>query len=158
MRWQKVARLAIAAFVIVFAGVVFVALRRPAPPKAPITSPRTKQDTVAEVSGLDLRHMSGDRLVFVLSYRNNGAAPATDFVITNPIPDSVEYAGTQSAGAVHSIDGGRNWGALDALSVRDAQGNSRAATFADVTHVRWRFVQPIPAGSGGEVRFRGVVK
>ena len=100
----------------------------------------------------------GDRLVFVLSYRNNGATPATDFVITNPIPDSVEYAGTQSAGAVHSIDGGRNWGALDALVVRDAQGNSRAATFADVTHVRWRFAQPIPAGSGGEVRFRGLVK
>lgn len=100
----------------------------------------------------------GDRLVFVLDYRNNGATPATDFVITNPIPESVEYAGTESAGSVLSVDGGRNWGALDALTVRDAQGNSRAATFADVTHVRWRFVQPIPAGASGEVRFRGIVK
>jgi uncharacterized repeat protein (TIGR01451 family) len=100
----------------------------------------------------------GDRLVFVLTYRNNGSAAATDFVITNPIPDSVEYAGSNSAGAVHSIDGGRNWGALAALTVRDAQGNSRPATFADVTHVRWTFAQPIPAGSGGEVRFRGIVK
>ena len=29
----------------------------------------------------------GDHLVFVLSYRNNGAAPASDFVVSNPIPE-----------------------------------------------------------------------
>src|SRR5262249_36585597 len=38
MRWQRTARLAIAAFVIVFAGIVFVAMRRTPPVKvAPIT-------------------------------------------------------------------------------------------------------------------------
>ena len=35
----------------------------------------------------------GDPLVFVLHYRNNAASPATDFVVTNPIPDSVGYVG-----------------------------------------------------------------
>jgi uncharacterized repeat protein (TIGR01451 family) len=100
----------------------------------------------------------GDHLVFVLSYRNNGAAPASDFVVSNPIPDSVVFDGTGSPGAVYSVDGGRTWGALAALSVRGADGNSRPATPADVTGVRWRFAQAIAAGAGGELRFRGVVK
>jgi uncharacterized repeat protein (TIGR01451 family) len=100
----------------------------------------------------------GDHLVFVLSYRNNGAAAASDFVVSNPIPDSVAFDGTDSPGAVYSVDGGRNWGALAALTVRGADGNSRPATPADVTGVQWRFAQAIPAGSGGQLRFRGIVK
>ena len=70
----------------------------------------------------------GDRLVFVLSYRNNGAAPASDFVVSNPIPKSVSFDGTDSPGALYSVDGGRNWGALAALRVRGADGNPRPAT------------------------------
>jgi uncharacterized repeat protein (TIGR01451 family) len=100
----------------------------------------------------------GDHLVFVLSYHNNAAAPATDFVVTNPIPDSVIFAGAESAGSVLSVDGGQSWGALAALTVRNPDGSSRPAALGDVTHVRWRIAQPIPAGGGGELRFRGVVK
>lgn len=100
----------------------------------------------------------GDRLVFVLSYHNNAASPATDFVVTNPIPESVSFAGTESAGSVLSVDGGQTWGALAALTVRNADGSSRPAALSDVTHIRWRIAQPIPAGGGGELRFRGLVK
>jgi len=100
----------------------------------------------------------GDHLVFVLSYRNNGAAPAADFVVSNPIPDSVVFDGADSPGAAVSVDGGRNWGALAALRVRGPDGNQRPATNADVTGVQWRFSQPIPAGANGQLRFRGVVK
>jgi hypothetical protein len=39
-----------------------------------------------------------------------------------------------------------------------ADGTSRAAVPADVTHIRWSFSQPIAAGSGGELSFRGVVE
>ena len=84
--------------------------------------------------------------------------PAADFVVTNPIPDSVQFENAESANAVYSVDGGQNWGALAALSVRQPDGSSRAAAPADVTHVRWRFAQPIPAGQSGELRFRGTVK
>jgi len=100
----------------------------------------------------------GDRLVFILRYRNEGQEPASDFVVTNPIPDSVAFVSTESAGAVYSVDGGTNWGALDALSVAETDGRRRAAVPADVTHVRWRFSEPIPAAGSGEIRFRGVVK
>lgn len=99
----------------------------------------------------------GDKLVFELSYRNQGAQPATGFVITDPIPSAVTFAGAASPGAVYSVDGGRTWGPLAALRVATANGASRPATAADVTTVRWNF-PAIPAGAGGKVSFRGVVK
>jgi uncharacterized repeat protein (TIGR01451 family) len=100
----------------------------------------------------------GDKLDFELSYRNVGAEPATGFTITDPIPASVAFAGGESEGAVFSVDGGRTWGPLVALRVAQPNGASRPATPADVTHVRWVFARPIPAGATGSVSFRGVVK
>ena len=100
----------------------------------------------------------GDRLVFELSYRNVGAEPATGFVITDPLPASIAFAGDETAGAVFSVDGGRTWGPLAALRVALPGGGSRPAGLADVTHIRWVFARPIPAGAAGSVSFRGVVK
>ena len=95
----------------------------------------------------------GDKLLFVLSYVNGGADPAEDFVVTNAIPEAVE-----GDHALVSVDGGKTWGSLPALKVNRADGTTRAAGPADVTHIRWRFSQPIPAGEGGKLSFRGVVK
>ena len=120
-----------------------------------VTGPDGAARTSLEAPGIVT---PGDRLVFVLAYRNNAASPATDFVVTNPIPDSVSYSSSESTGSVLSVDGGRTWGELSALSVRNADGTSRPATPADVTHVRWRIAQAIPAGGSGELRFRGIVK
>ena len=100
----------------------------------------------------------GDRLVFVLSYRNAGAEPATGFTLTNPIPPSVAFTGSEDASAVLSVDGGKTWGRLSALKVIEADGSSRPAVAADVTHIRWSFDRPIAPGSGGELSFRGVVE
>jgi len=100
----------------------------------------------------------GDKLVFVLSYRNGASQPASGFVVTNPIPNSVAFAGGESPGAVVSVDGGKSWGALAALKIANADGTSRAASADDVTHIRWSFSQPIAAGSAGQLSFRGVVK
>lgn len=100
----------------------------------------------------------GDRLVFVLAYKNQGGKPAADFVVTNPMPGAVAYQGTGDAGALVSIDGGKNWGALPALKVRKADGSVRAAYPEDVTHVRWAMKSPIPVGAAGKLSFRGVVR
>ena len=100
----------------------------------------------------------GDKLVIVLSYRNNGAAPATGFVVTNPIPASDAFSGGESEGAIVSIDGGKNWGPLASLKIANPDGSQRAATPDDVTHIRWAFAQPIAAGRAGQLSFRGVVK
>lgn len=100
----------------------------------------------------------GDRLVFVLAYKNMGGKPATDFVVTNPLPGAVAYQGTGDVGAIVSIDGGRAWGTLAALKVRKADGSIRAAYPEDVTHVRWAMKAPIPVGAAGKLSFRGVVR
>lgn len=100
----------------------------------------------------------GDKLVFVLSYANKGSAPATGFTVTNPVPESVGFTAAEGKDATVSVDGGKVWGPLAALKVAQPDGTSRAATAADVTHIRWIFAQPIAAGSGGALSFRGVVK
>jgi uncharacterized repeat protein (TIGR01451 family) len=100
----------------------------------------------------------GDKLVFVLSYKNQGTQPATGFAVTNPIPVAVAFAGAESGGSDVSVDGGKSWGQLVALKIRQPDGTSRAAAPADVTHIRWNFAQPIAAASGGQLSFRAVVK
>lgn len=64
MRWQKTARLAIAAFVIAFAAVVFVALRRPAAPDVKEDTPRRNPETVVESGAFELTSVrNGKRVV-----------------------------------------------------------------------------------------------
>lgn len=100
----------------------------------------------------------GDKLVFVLRYRNNGAAPASDFVVTNPLPQAIAFQAAGDDSAQVSVDGGRNWGTLQSLSVSNADGSQRPAQASDVTHIRWAFAQPIPAGEAGRLMFRGIVR
>lgn len=99
----------------------------------------------------------GAKLVFNLSYRNTGRAPATNFVINNPMPGGVAFD-SADAGSMVSVDGGRSFGALAAAKVRAPDGSSRAARPEDVTHVRWAMNAPIAAGGAGRVSFRGTVK
>ncbi|MBB5685135.1 DUF11 domain-containing protein [Sphingobium boeckii] len=100
----------------------------------------------------------GDKLVFMLSYRNTGNHPANDFIVTNPLPQAVSYQGTPDAGAFVSVDGGATWGTLGQLRVKERNGYVRGARPEDVTHVRWTLKQAIPAGSTGKLMFRGIVK
>lgn len=100
----------------------------------------------------------GDKLVFVLRYRNNGAQPATDFVVTNPLPEAVAFQAAGDERAEVSVDGGRSWGRLASLTIREADGSQRPAQASDVTHIRWAFAQPIPAGEAGRLMFRGIVR
>ncbi|MDB5694260.1 MAG: hypothetical protein JWO81_3323 [Alphaproteobacteria bacterium] len=126
---------------------VFVERVKPGPGGKPVT--------VREAPGIVT---PGDRLIFELDYRNVGAEPATGFTITDPIPASVAFTGGESENALFSVDGGRSWGPLGSLRVAGPNGASRPATPADVTHVKWAFARPIPAGAAGSVSFRGVVK
>ena len=117
--------------------------------------PSGKSSTVLEPPRLVT---PGDKLVFELSYKNKGVEPAADFVVTNPIPDSVAYAGTEGDSALVSIDGGKSWGQLAALKVEQQDGTMRPALPSDVTHVRWTFTRAIAAGEAGKLSFRGIVK
>ena len=99
----------------------------------------------------------GDKLIFRTGYRNGGAAPAVRFVVTNPVPAAVAWTGEGSAGVAVSVDGGRSFGPLAALRVRGAGGQPRAATPADVTHLRWTVATIAPGGTG-QLSYRGIVR
>ena len=104
------------------------------------------------------RVLPGDVLVFMLDYRNGGAKPVTPFVINNPVPANVAFTGVEQPWASVTVDGGKTYGPLAKLTVRKADGTSRAALPADVTAIRWTFGQPIAAGASGNVKFYAVVK
>jgi uncharacterized repeat protein (TIGR01451 family) len=99
----------------------------------------------------------GEAIVFEFSYRNAGAKPATGFVISDPLPANVAFAGGETAGALYSVDHGKSWGPLASLRVATANGAARPATSADVNGIRWAF-PAIPPGGAGKVSFRGFVK
>ncbi len=99
----------------------------------------------------------GAKLVFVLSYRNAGTAPATNFVVTNPMPAGVAFE-SADPGSLVSVDGGKAFGPLAAARVAVTGGTLRPARPEDVTTVRWVLRQPIPVGGAGKLSFRGVVK
>lgn len=100
----------------------------------------------------------GDKLLFTIHYANASGKPADHFVVTNPIPSAVAFAGGETEGAQVSVDGGKTFGALGALKVRSADGSARPALPADVTHIRWTFAKPVAAGASDTLRFHATVR
>jgi uncharacterized repeat protein (TIGR01451 family) len=104
----------------------------------------------------------GTEVIYVITYRNTGKQPATDVVITNPIPAELAYQpqlGPGPSGVPDvSVDAGKSFGALASLSVKGADGKPRAAQGSDVTHVRWALRQPVKPGEQGSVSYRAVLE
>jgi len=103
------------------------------------------------------RAVPGDRVVFVVAYRNTGAQVLSDIVLNNPVPAAIIYRGPGAGSATPdlSVDG-KTYGQLAQLRVPTSDG-SRAATQNDVRHVRWRIAN-LPAGGQGQFAFKAVLK
>lgn len=99
----------------------------------------------------------GDTLVFITNYRNAGVAPVSNFVIVNPVPASVKVSPQSAAHLEVSVDGGKHWGMLNALTVTDANGQQRAATPSDITHLRWTISQ-LAQGQSGRAVYSATVR
>ena len=99
----------------------------------------------------------GDRLVFGTGYANNGAEAVENFVVTNPLPAAVRLADDAETALVVSVDGGASWGTLDTLTVTGEDGAVRAASHADVTHVRWTLALIAP-GESGRLEYPAIIR
>ncbi|RJX66407.1 hypothetical protein D6858_12925 [Tsuneonella suprasediminis] len=97
----------------------------------------------------------GDKLVFTTHYSNDTGEEVDDFVITNPIPEQVTLS--EEGDFTVSVDGGKNFGQLAALSTKASDGTAGAATLNDVTHIRWALPKLKP-GATGSVRFSAVIR
>ena len=99
----------------------------------------------------------GDRLIFGTDYANKGAEAVTNFTVTNPLPDAVRLAPDADPALSVSVDGGKTWGVLSALTVSQTDGTTRQATHDDVTHVRW-VLPSIAAGASGRLTYPAIIR
>jgi len=104
----------------------------------------------------------GERVVYTLSYTNDDAAPASDLVLTMPVPAEIKYmdGSATEAGArtVYSTDGGKTFAARTALRMTGSDGVVRTAIADDITHIRWTVAGPVAVGETGNLSFKGVLK
>lgn len=105
----------------------------------------------------------GDEVVYVITWHNTDPKKAAEkIVIRNPVAAQLAYKEGSATGAGmqidFSVDNGKQFGALETLSVKGADGKSRAATPADVNMIRWQMTKPAAPGAKGSVTFRATVK
>jgi uncharacterized repeat protein (TIGR01451 family) len=99
----------------------------------------------------------GDRLVLYTDYINTGSDPATNIVLNNPLPGQVRLAPDADPALDVSVDGGKSWGRLAALTITDSDGTKRPATQSDVTHVRWVLASIAP-GEKGRLSYPAIIR
>jgi uncharacterized repeat protein (TIGR01451 family) len=104
----------------------------------------------------------GTGVIYTNTFRNIGDKPAERLVITNPIPEGMEYLGGSAlpldADITFSIDGGRSFDRADQLFVSLADGSKRLAEAEEYTHIRWTISEALPPGAEGNVEFRAHLK
>lgn len=99
----------------------------------------------------------GDRLVFGTDYANQGSDVVTNFTVTNPLPAAVRLAPDADPSLQVSVDDGKTWGLLSSLTVTQADGTTRPASHADVTHVRW-VLPSIAPGVSGKLTYPAIIR
>lgn len=99
----------------------------------------------------------GDKLVFSTQYSNTGVQPVDNFVLENPLPAGVMLAPEGAEKLMVSVDGGKTFGRLAALSVTGSDGAKRPAQAGDVTHIRWTLPVLAP-GASGTVSFNAIIR
>lgn len=99
----------------------------------------------------------GDMLEFTTRYINQSGSVITQFVVTNPVPANIAVTPEAASATEVSVDGGTVWGPLASLEIVAEDGTRRAATAADITHLRW-VIATLSPEEKGSVSYRGVVK
>ena len=103
----------------------------------------------------------GERVVYTITFRNTGAEPADNVIITNPISENLTYVAESAFGPgmllEFSVDGGATFAAADSLTVEE-DGETRPAAADDYTHIRWVMQNDLASGAQGTARFTAQLK
>jgi uncharacterized repeat protein (TIGR01451 family) len=99
----------------------------------------------------------GDVVVYTTTVENISDEGAENVVVINPVPEHLSYVSDSAFGPgmliEFSVDGGVNYGPADALTV-DEEGETRAATADDFTHIRFVMQGDLAVGAQGIARFK----
>jgi len=99
----------------------------------------------------------GDVVIYTTTVENISDESAENVVVNNPVPEHLSYvAGSAFAPGMvieFSVDGGATYAPAEELTV-DEDGQIRAATADDFTHIRFVMQGELAAGAQGIARFR----
>lgn len=102
----------------------------------------------------------GDEIVYTITAKNVCGQPAGNVVIDNPVPAHMSYVADSALGVgtdiTYSLDGKR-FARLETLTVKNADGTTRAPRADEIKSIRWVYGTAINAGQTGFVRFRAKV-
>ena len=103
----------------------------------------------------------GDEVIYTTRFKYNGEDPATDIVITNPIPQFTQYKIGSASGdntvIQYSVNNGDSYHSTAQLKVQDETGKEKAAEAEDYTDIRWTYRGQLEKGDEGIVEFRVVL-
>ena len=97
------------------------------------------------------RFVRGERVITILRWHRQRSAGG--FTITNPLPRTIAFQQSSRTDEEVSVDGGKTWGRLGALTV-----GSRMASPEDVTHVRWRISPQRALEGSGQIAYSAIVR
>jgi hypothetical protein len=108
------------------------------------------------------RLVPGNQVVYTLEIRNTTQMSRPPPTIDYPVPEHMRYLADSAVGAgaevTFSVDGGRTYAPPENLFVVGTDGQKRAATADDYTHIRWQLKHILKGNSVAFARFLAVVK
>lgn len=127
-----------------------------------------KEEVVVDADGNETRRLvpaelvvPGESVFYTITFKNVGNEVADNVVITNPIAENLSYVDGSAFGPGSSIqfsvDGGQTFAAAGDLTVTE-DGEERAATADDFTHVRWVMQTDLKPGAQGTARFAAILE
>ena len=106
--------------------------------------------------------LPGTEVIWNINYEIIGTATRDDAVITDPVPQNMEYVAGSAAGdkadIMFSVDGGKTWGTPEKLQVKNADGTLRDALPKDYTNIRWILKGKLAPGAKGTVTFHAILQ
>lgn len=136
-----------------------------AQPKVAISIKAQKEVTVT-VKGKQVKKkiaakgfLPGEEIIYTLSYVNSGTEPATDVLITDPIPEGTSYlpgSASEVGDLTFSIDKGKTF-KKPTLLTYEIKGVKKVASPEEYTDIRWT-LPSVPPDTKGSVSFRVKVK
>ncbi len=97
----------------------------------------------------------GDNVILVVRWNHTNGAKG--FTVSSPVPKTLSYRSSSLDNQTVSVDGGKSWGPLEAMHLREA-GSKRRASPEDVTHLRWRITAQEAARGSGQLTYSAIVR
>jgi uncharacterized repeat protein (TIGR01451 family) len=108
------------------------------------------------------RVVSGDTVIYTLEVRNTASVSVPRPIVIYAVPTHMTYTPDSAVGpgteVSYSVDAGRSFDAPENLKIQESDGQLRAATPADYTHIRWQLKNALKGNSVAFVRFRARAK